>query len=80
MTKDMRKFIVQLNIYLRNDNNNLKQLITEINWNNDLKEIISATSSHLCFSNSNYYEQTSERTKKKFLSEKIVTQILLART
>ena len=33
MTKDMRKFIVQLNIYLRNDNNNLKQLITEINWN-----------------------------------------------
>ena len=27
------KVIVQFNIYLRNDNNNLKQLIAEINWN-----------------------------------------------
>ena len=29
---------------------------------NDLKEVISASSSHLWFSHSNYYEQTSELT------------------
>ena len=47
---------------------------------NDLKKIISVTSCHLWFSNNNYYERTSELTKIiLFLSEKMVTQILLAR-
>ena len=33
---------------------------------NDLKEVISASSSHLWFSDSNYYEQTSQLTNVFF--------------
>ena len=46
MAKDMKKFTIQLNIYLCNDNKNLKQFRVSKVEQIDPKEIISATSSH----------------------------------
>ena len=80
MVKDMKNFTVQLSIYLCNNNNNFKNIYNKVEQN-DLKKVMLVTSSHQDdFWTAIIMSEIRTNQNDIFLSDKIVTQILLPRT